>query len=125
MCENEAANIPPTQLICLSDFNRHDLLWELLTNIQLFTGPHLTAASILLNLLTKYGLSMALEVGKPTLESTNTKSRTRLDNMFCSADMPMAFIYCDIEEENRPVNTDHFPIISILDLTIDQNPPPQ
>ncbi|KAG2049734.1 hypothetical protein BDR06DRAFT_687686 [Suillus hirtellus] len=94
-------------------------------NIQLFTGPHLTAAAILLNLLTKYNLSMALEAGKPTLESTNTKSRTRLDNVFCSTEMLTAFIYCDIEEDLCPVNTDHFPIISILNLSVDQNPPTQ
>ncbi|KAG1737316.1 hypothetical protein EDB19DRAFT_1578342, partial [Suillus lakei] len=89
-------------LIWLGDFNRHDPLWESLTNIQLFTGPHLAAASVLLNLLTKYGLSMVLEAGKPTLESTNTKSRTRPDNVFCSAGMLTAFLYCDVEEEIRP-----------------------
>ncbi|KAG2046964.1 hypothetical protein BDR06DRAFT_898240, partial [Suillus hirtellus] len=57
------------------------------------------------------------------LEASNTKNRTRPDNVFCSTDLLNTFIYCDVEEELRPVSADHFPIISTLDLTPERTDP--
>lgn len=119
---NEANN-PLDSMIWMGDFNCHDPMWDDTTNNHLFTGPNLQRSATLINLLAKYSMRMALAGGIATLEASNTKNRTRPDNVFCSTDLLNTFIYCDVEEELRLVSADHFPIISILDLTPEQSAP--
>lgn len=97
-------------IVWLGDFNRHHPMWELEHN------TNLDAAGVLINLLSLYDLTQILPAGIATLEASNSKNHTRPDNVFCSEDLEQAFSQCDIKHHLRPIVTDHFPIISTLDL---------
>jgi hypothetical protein len=58
---------------------------------------------------------MPLPKGIPTLKSFATGNYTRTDNVFCSASLMPAYI-CDTEPGLHPVQTDHIPVIQILDI---------
>jgi endonuclease/exonuclease/phosphatase family metal-dependent hydrolase len=103
-------------IIWLGDFNRHHPMWELTSNSHLFTAANLDAAGVLINLLALYNLIQVLPPGIATLEASSTKNLTRPDNVFCSAQLQHAFTACNVEYHLRPVITDHFPIISSLEL---------
>ena len=105
-----------TNIIWLGDFNRHHPMWELSNNGHLFTAANLNAADVLIQLLAAHNLTQALPQGIATLEASNTKNHTRPDNVFCSANITHIFTQCSVEYQLRPVITDHFPIISTLDL---------
>jgi hypothetical protein len=100
----------------LGDFNHHHALWELTSNSHLFTVVNLDAAGVLINLLALYNLVQVLPPGITTLEASATKNLTRPNNIFCLAQLQQAFTTCNIENHLRPVITDHFPIISSLEL---------
>jgi len=104
-------------IIWLGDFNRHHPMWELSGNTHLFTAANLDAAGVLINLLAIYNFVQVLPQGIATLEASNTKNLTRPDNVFCSEGLVEAFTSCDVEYHLRPVVTDHFPIISNIDLS--------
>ncbi|KAG2336383.1 hypothetical protein BDR05DRAFT_840250, partial [Suillus weaverae] len=61
-----------------------------------------------------------LPPGIATLEASNMKNQTRPDNIFCSDTLENAFTQCEVKYHLRPVNTDHYPIISTLDLKPDR-----
>ncbi|KAJ7136859.1 hypothetical protein C8R44DRAFT_541816, partial [Mycena epipterygia] len=50
------------------------------------------------------------------LKAFGTGNYTRVDNVFCTADLLPLFTCCDTEPEQRPVRTDHMPIIQVLDV---------
>ncbi|KIK46881.1 hypothetical protein CY34DRAFT_75061 [Suillus luteus UH-Slu-Lm8-n1] len=87
-----------------------------MSNYHLFTTANLDAVDILINLLAEYTLTQILPYGIATLEASNMKNHTCLDNIFCSAGIEHMFTKCTVEYQLRPVRTDHFPIISTLDL---------
>jgi len=105
--------------IWLGNFNRHHPLWELTSNNHLFTAVNLDAAGLLINLLALYNLVQVLPQGIATLEALVTKNLTHPDNVFCSSQLQHAFTMCNVKYSLRPVITDHFPIISSIDLTPD------
>jgi hypothetical protein len=100
----------------MGDFNRHHPMWEMTSNSHLSTAANLDATGILINLLAECNLIQALPPGIATLEASNTKNHTRPDNIFCSAEIEQMFTKCSVEYQLRPIITDHFPIISTLDL---------
>jgi hypothetical protein len=108
----------PVQRICLGDFNRHHPLWDDVKNTHLFTRQNLDEAQILLNFLAGHGLFMTLPQGLPTLEATTTKNLTQPDDVFCSEDLLDSLITCEVRMEDRPVATDHFPILTVLDTSV-------
>ena len=110
-------------IIWMGDFNRHHPMWEPQNNTHLFTVANLDAAGVLINLLAVYNLVQILPKGMATLEASNTKNLTRPDNVFCSAELVNAFTSCSVEYHLRPVITDHFPIISALDLHPERTDP--
>lgn len=62
-------------------------------------------------------MNIALEPGVPTLEHLVTKSLHRVDHVFCSLSLLPHFVRCEVLPHKRLPKTDHFPIISTLDLT--------
>jgi len=52
----------------------------------------------------------------PTLQSHSTKNYTRVDNIFCNEDLLDAIIKCNTDDAACPVRTDHYPIITQLDI---------
>ena len=104
------------QYIWLGDFNRHHPIWDEERNAHLFTRRALDAAQPLLDIIGQYDMHMTLPKDIPTLEACATKNFTRVDNVFCSADLADTFISCDTYPQWRPQKTDHMPIISKLEI---------
>jgi len=103
--------------IVLGDMNCHHLLWDEARNHHLFSKRGLKQAEMLIWLMTAQDWAMALPHGMPMLEACNSKNLTRPDNVFCSSDCIDRFILCEARPHERPPRTDHFPIISTLDIT--------
>ena len=110
--------------IWLGDFNRHDPLWESPDNAQLFSRANLDEAEILINLLADFGMDIALAPGVPTLEHMVTKNLHRVDHVFCSHDFSPRFTRCEVLPHERPPKTDHFPIVSVIDLSVQRTKEP-
>ncbi|OBZ77095.1 putative RNA-directed DNA polymerase from transposon X-element [Grifola frondosa] len=107
------------RIIWAGDFNRHHPLWDSEANNHLFTTENLDRAQVLLNMVAELGLEMTLPQGIPTLEAARTKNLTRPDNVFCSDSITDAIISCNTVPELRPTKTDHMPIHTTVDLTIE------
>jgi hypothetical protein len=104
------------RVIWMGDFNRHHPIWDEERNLHLFTRGALEAAQPLLDLIGRHNMHMVLPKDTPTLEACATKNFTRVDNIFCSADLVDTFISCDMFPQWRPQKTDHMPIISVLEI---------
>ena len=104
------------QFIWLGDFNRHHPIWDEERNAHLFTRRALEAAQPLLDLIGRHDMHMVLPKDIPTLEACATKNFTRVDNIFCSAELVDTFLSCDTFPQWRPQKTDHMPIISVLEV---------
>ena len=100
----------------IGDFNRHHPLWDEARNAHLFTRENLDLTQPLLNMLGRHNMKMALPAFIPTLRSHSTKNHTRVDNVFCSEELLDAVIKCKTDDAARPVRTDHYPIITQLDI---------
>ncbi|THU94080.1 hypothetical protein K435DRAFT_611107, partial [Dendrothele bispora CBS 962.96] len=61
-------------------------------------------------------LDMALPPGIPTLEALSTGNFTRVDNVFCTSRVTERIIRCNTDPSLRPTKTDHFPIVTTLDI---------
>jgi ribonuclease HI len=68
-------------------------------------------------MLGHYDMKMVLPKDIPMLIAKATGNHTRPDNVFCSAGLLDSFTACDTDPGQWPVKTDHYPIISILDIT--------
>ena len=69
---------------------------------------------------------MALPEDIPTLEANSTGNHTRPDNVFCTAHLIDAITTCNVRPDLHPANTDHYPIITELNLCPEHtNPPPR
>ena len=106
--------------IWCGDFNRHHPLWDEEWNHHLFTAAALREADKLLMLLADYGMEMALPKGIPTLEAMASKNWTRLDNVFCSDNLGEKVMRCTTDPRLRGPGTDHVPILTTLELSIDR-----
>jgi hypothetical protein len=101
-------------VIMAGDFNRHHSLWEDEGNVHLTTGEALMQP--LLEVIYRFDLKMALPPAIPTLQALSTGNWTRPDNVWCSNHTSGLFMRCDTDPGLRGPNTDHLPILSILDL---------
>ncbi|KZV95076.1 DNase I-like protein [Exidia glandulosa HHB12029] len=108
-------------VIWLGDFNAHNSLWEPQRNAHLWRArKDRERGDRIIALLAEYGMLMALPGDKPTLETHGrTKNRTRPDNVFCSADLLDYIVTCDTREPDRGPRTDHFPVVTELDVSVD------
>ena len=106
------------QVIWLGDFNRHHPLWEDERNTHLLTDAYLDNAQPLLDLLSAFDLQMLLPPATPTLEAARTKNHTRPDNIFASPELAGALVCCRTAPELRPPCTDHYPIVTELQVNI-------
>ncbi|KIK38842.1 hypothetical protein CY34DRAFT_90305 [Suillus luteus UH-Slu-Lm8-n1] len=95
-------------------------MWKLTSNTYLFTVDNLNSAGTLINLLALYNLIQVLPAGIATLKASNTKNQTRPDNIFCSEVLENTFTQCKVKYHLYPINTNHYPIISTLDLQPDR-----
>ena len=104
-------------LLWLGDFNRHHPLWDEDRNSHLFTNAALASSQKILDILADYGLTQLLPKNTPTLQSSSSRNWTHPDNVFATEHTSLSLISCDTDPENRGPNTDHVPIVTVLDLT--------
>ena len=100
-------------VIMAGDFNRHHSWWEETRNAHLTSSEGMIQP--LLDVLYKFDLKMALPENTPTLQALSTGNWTRPDNVWCSSQTIDLFEQCNTNPGLRGPNTDHLPIISILD----------
>jgi hypothetical protein len=83
-------------------------------------------ANILIEMVANEGMEMALPKGKVTLRHMVTNLYSRPDNVWCSAEIILLVIRCEVDAFLQPPCADHFPIVTILDLPQEElSPPPQ
>ena len=61
-------------------------------------------------------MKMALPAYIPTLQSHSMGNHTRVDNVFCTEDLLDTIIKCNTDNVACPVKTDHYPIVTQLDI---------
>jgi hypothetical protein len=115
--EQRNSGAPAPNDIWLGDFNRHSPMWDEARNSQLFTRPALREAQRLIDLAATWNMQMVLRPGINTLESTSSKNYTRPDNVWASDELTQNIIRCDVLPGERPVCTDHLPIITTIDIS--------
>ena len=109
-------------LIWLGDFNRHHPYWDRPEDNRLFTKDAGKAAEILLKAVADLGMDMALAKGTPTHQHNVTKKWSRLDQVFMTEQTLETVIVCDTIPEERGINTDHLPIITVIDVELTKAP---
>lgn len=105
-------------MLWLGDFNRHHPLWDEERNNHLFTAAALEASGRLLDLVADHGMVQAL----PTLQSSSTRNWTRPDNVFCTEHTSDTIASCNTAPDKRGPKTDHVPILTTLDMSIQASP---
>ena len=109
-------------LMWVGDFNRHHPCWDSPDNNGLFMKEATARAEILIQLIAEIGLDLALPAGTPTHEHNITKQWSRLDQVFVTEHTLDALMQCEALPMEQGLNTDHFPVISNLDINIDITP---
>ena len=112
-----------THMLWAGDFNRHHPLWDDDKDVHLFTRQALRDAEGIINLIADHHMEMLLPKGIPTLQHMRTKKYSRPDNVFCSSTLQPYVTKCEVEAQSRPTSTDHFPIVTHIDLPQSRIPP--
>jgi ribonuclease HI len=105
-------------IIWLGDFNRHHPMWDEMRNSHLFTRANLDDAQELLDAVAEHDLHMVLPKELPTLKAMATGNHTRTDNVFISPELAESLISCNTVPEDQPPRTDHFPIDTVIELSV-------
>ena len=105
-------------VLWLGNFNRHHPHWDNPSDTRLFTREALNNAEILISAVAGLGLDLALPPGIPTHLHNVTKKWTRLDQVFISEELADTVISCDVLKSTPGINTDHIPILTLLDLNL-------
>jgi len=106
--------------IWLGDLNLHHPLWEEEQNSCLFTRGHLEKSQVLIDVLAEFDLQMTLPKDIPMLQALSTGNHTRPDNVYISSPIVGHIIRCIMLPEERPVRTDHIPIVTEVDLSLEE-----
>ncbi|KAF8703185.1 Reverse transcriptase (RNA-dependent DNA polymerase), partial [Rhizoctonia solani] len=109
-----------TLTILLGDFNHHHPAWDDPRNKHLLTNKYVEAAKPLVQLVEERLLKMALPKFTPTHKHLVSKKLSRLDNVFVSDSLYNHLIECKAYPDRQPVSTNHFPIVTKLDLTLEK-----
>jgi len=106
-------------ILWLGDFNRHHPYWDDPNDIRLFTSEATSAAEKLIEAVADAGLELALPSGTPTHRHNVTKKWSRLDQVFLSDHSENKIITCDTQPDQWGINTDHLPILTVMNLCAD------
>ena len=109
-------------LLWLGDFNRHHPYWDRPEDNRLFTKDAWEAAEVLLRTIADLRMDIALAKGTPTHCHNVTKKWSRLDQVFSTEHTLDTITICDTIPEERGVNTDHVPIVTVLDVELTKAP---
>ena len=84
----------------------------------MFTREALDNTELLISMVAGLGLDLALPPGIPTHLHNVTKKWTRLDQVLILEELMESIISCDVLKSTPGVNTDHIPILTVLDLNL-------
>ena len=113
------SNSPDYSLWC-GNFNCHHPMWEGAHNHHLFTAASMSEFVKLLELVVDHGIEMMLPGDIPTLEVMATKNWMWPDNVFSSSNLADKVVYCTTEPHLWGPGTDHVPILTVIELPIEQ-----
>ena len=91
-------------------------MWDRGEDSWLFTKKAHEDAGELIELVVDQDMYMALPKGIPMLKHMVMKHFSRPDNVFCSNSLVNHILKCDTMLERQPGKTDHYPIVTILEL---------
>jgi exonuclease III len=114
--EIEQTGVGTAHVLWLGDFNRHHPYWDDPNDVRLFTNEATSAAEKLIEAIAEAGLDLALPSGIPTHKHNATKKWSRLDQVFISDHSENALITCDTQPDQWGINTDHLPILTVMNL---------
>src|SRR6266702_1713140 len=109
-------------LLWLGDFNRHHPYWDNPEDSRLCTKEARNTAEILLKTVADLGMDIALAKGIPTHIHNVTKKWLRLDQVFLTEHTMEVVTSCDTLPGEQGANTDHIPIVTMLDLELTKAP---
>ena len=109
-------------IVWVGDFNWHHPCWDSMDNASLFTKEALEKAELLIQAVVEIGLDLALPTGVPMHEHNVTKHWSRLDQVFIMEHTLEALTQCKAFLAEQGLNTDHFPIISDLNVDAELTP---
>ena len=105
-------------ILWLGDFNWHHPHWDNVANTRLFTQTAIDNAEVLISTVAGLGMDLVLPPGIPTHIHNVSKKWTRLDQVFISEDFTDSIITCNVLNKTPGINTDHLPILTMLDLNL-------
>jgi ribonuclease HI len=103
-------------MLWAGDFNRHHPLWDRDEDVHLFSQQANRFAEGLIDLIATYELVMALPKGVPTLKHMASGRYSRPDNVFSTTGISDLITRCEVVPSLRPTSTDHFPIVTNIQL---------
>ena len=109
-------------LLWLGDFNRHHPYWDRPEDNRLFKKEARDSAEILLKIIADLGMDIALAKGTPTHCHNVTKKWSRLDQVFATEHTLDAINICNTIPEEHGLNTDHIPIVTVIDVELTKAP---
>ena len=115
--EIEQTRVGSAHLLWMGDFNRHHPYWDNPNDVRLFTNDAMSAAEKLIEVVANAGLDLALPSGIPTHKHNVTKKWSRLDQVFISDHSENILVTCDTQTDQWGINTDHLPILTVLNLS--------
>ncbi|PPQ78944.1 hypothetical protein CVT25_002395, partial [Psilocybe cyanescens] len=104
------------QIIWAGDFNSHHPLWDRDEDHRLFTAEATRRADKIIAIAADENMQMALPKGIPTIRHFVNKRYTRPDNVWCTEGLLERIVRCDVDGFLQPPGTDHFPIVTIVDI---------
>lgn len=106
-------------IMWVGDFNRHHLYWDNPRDTRLFTMEATIVVEKLIEAVADIRLDLALPSSTPTHKHNITKLWSRLDQVFLSDHSENLLISCDMQLDQRGINTNHLPILMELNLIAD------
>ena len=106
-------------IIWLGDFNLHHPMWDKNCNSHLFTKCNLESAQPLIDVMTEFDLQMTLPKDIPMLCALASGNYTRPNNVFISSSLAVNIQKCAVMLTDCPVRTDHFPIVTDINMGLD------
>jgi hypothetical protein len=70
----------------------------------------------IIDLIAEFDMVMTLPKGIPTLQHMRSKKYSRPDNFFCNTALQPYVIKSEVQPQHKPSCTDHYPIVTHLDL---------
>jgi len=113
------------QVIWCGDFNMHHPLWDRDEDHRLFTQAADRRARKLISLVADENMKMTLPKGLPTIRHYTTGNFTRPDNVWSTVDINDRTVRCDVDLTSQPTGTDHYPIVTIIEMPQQRSTPKQ